>query len=254
LYLPYYFFEKKDFKLLQIQSLCGISLHLVLLSVFEKKRVMDKNRQLALAIDVESSASRRMGVPRTLMSIGLACMELCKGHATQLVNSQRIVLNWEAEGGLVYDRDTAAWWAQFPTALRVSTTGGVVPTDAARQAQAFVDEVCTIAAKRQLPLIVVTDNAAFDLAWYDWLVCNYLPAEQGRPLSHDRELRFRGARRIVDLQQHLQAHRLASTGLTLTGHISTLMPRGTEKHDPLYDAIDLAEQYACYIQRMADLM
>lgn len=211
---------------------------------------MESRRQLALCVDVESAAARRKAVPRTLMSLGLACMEICNGQP-QVVNSQRIVLDWSAEGGLAYDEETAAWWAGFPEARRVSTERGVPPEEAARRAQAFVNEVAATAAKRRLPLVVLTDNASFDLAWYDWLVCTYLPAKVGRPLSHDHNLRFRGARRVVDLQQHLQAHRLAGTDLTCAGHVPCLTPPGTGKHDPLYDAVALGEEYACYLRRAA---
>lgn len=205
---------------------------------------MDQSRHIVLAIDVEA-ASRNLFRERCLMSVGLVCAEFTHGRLT-LNRERRVVLDWSAQGGLVFDASTHAFWQGYPEALRLSTTNGVAPDIAAQEIVAFISDVEELSQKTNRPLVVVTDNAAFDVAWVDWLIKNHGP--EGAPdLRTQPNGEYRHHTHFVDITQHMHAALFMRTLISLT-NCPRPLPTGI-KHEPVSDARRTVEEYACYLRR-----
>ena len=194
---------------------------------------------LVHAFDIEVS-HRRIG-PKRLMSIGSCCIEVSRGRR-EIIDRFFVTIDWGAP--LEFDRETKRFWEKYPQALAVSTTNGVPPSRAAALIVQHLEQIHSVAQRRNLKLVTVTDNAYFDVGWLDWFISTYSTA--GLPLQYVANgSGWRHPGCCIDLGERMRG--LRDVGIELP--LSTFVASVPHDHHPLHDAINTAERYIWYLDQ-----
>ncbi len=198
---------------------------------------------LVHAFDIETSGPR-IG-RHSLMSVAACCIEIpIEGPAVQ-VDSFCVAIGWP--NGLVFDEPTRQFWALHPKAFEFSTTNTLAPNVAANLLYEHIHRTQLRAKLRDSRYVIVTDNAFYDIPWIDWFLCQF--TEYGMPLRHNYYTGWIKPAGVVDLTERLKA--LNEVGVNIK--MRAFQPSVPNDHNPLNDAIGLAEKYVFYKKATAAL-